>query len=388
MSNKARLSPNVLLAIASLSGEALAQPSATVSGTEATPENIKAQQVYPAGSLSTFSGPEDKFTGQVEVRMAFPAEHTPYSGAYVTFQPGARTAWHSHPAGQHMVVIEGTAMTATRDGRVIEFQEGEAVWCPEGVDHWHGAKPHQKMTHFVVTNNKDGNNAQWESKVTDAQYDAAVNAIQSTQASFNLLSSTDQNLAVIVALASGGAIVDLTLALEQALDAGLPVNTLKEAFIHVYPYAGFPKSLNALTTLMTLVEERKQAGKKDIAGEEASALPEADKAQKLGAEVQTELVGHPVAGPLFDFAPITNTFLQKHLFGDVFARGLLSLKERELLTLALLANLPGTEPQLKSHVAIARNTGVTEAEMSELVELLRQRVGLKASQRLTVASND
>ncbi|MGB1092814.1 MAG: carboxymuconolactone decarboxylase family protein, partial [Oceanobacter sp.] len=149
-----------------------------------------------------------------------------------------------------------------------------------------------------------------------------------------------------------------------------------------------PKSLNALATLMMLVEERKQAGKKDVLGEEASALPAADKALELGTEVQTELVGRPVAGPLFDFAPIANIFLQKHLFGDVFARGLFSLKERELLTLALLANLPGAEPQLKSHVAIALNTGVTEAEMSELAELLRQRVGLKASQRLTAASHD
>lgn len=379
MSSETKLSSAVLLAVAGLSAAAQAESSGVVSSQ---------QQVYPVGSLPTFTGPDNLFTGRVDVEMAFPGDQTPYSGAYVTFQPGARTAWHDHPGGQHMVVTEGRAITATRDGQVIEFQEGEAVWCPEEVEHWHGATPHQKMTHFVVTNSKNGENVNWKDKVTDAQYEAVVDAIQSKQASFKLLSTQDQQLAVVVALASGSDMADLKLALEQALDAGLPVNTLKEAFVHVYPYAGFPKSLNALATLMMLVDERKQADKKDVLGEEASALPAADKALELGTEVQTELVGRPVAGPLFDFAPIANTFLQKHLFGDVFARGLFSLKERELLTLALLANLPGAEPQLKSHVAIALNMGVTEGEISELAELLRQRVGLKASQRLTAASHD
>ncbi|GAA5646163.1 cupin domain-containing protein [Vibrio proteolyticus] len=77
-----------------------------------------------------------------------------YSAAYVTFQPGARSAWHSHPAGQHIIVTSGVALTGTRDGNVIRFSEGESVWCPPGVEHWHGATPEAAMTHLVVTPQK------------------------------------------------------------------------------------------------------------------------------------------------------------------------------------------------------------------------------------------
>ena len=81
------------------------------------------QTLYPAGSQQSFKGPEAYFTGEVQVDLLFPGNDIAhYSGAYVTFQPGARTAWHLHPAGQHMVVTSGVALTGTRDGKVIEFE--------------------------------------------------------------------------------------------------------------------------------------------------------------------------------------------------------------------------------------------------------------------------
>ncbi|MGU3847518.1 cupin domain-containing protein, partial [Vibrio diabolicus] len=79
---------------------------------------------------------------KVNVEMLFPEnEVANYSAAYVTFDAGARTAWHTHPAGQHMIVTSGTALTGTRDGHVIRFAAGDSVWCPPGIDHWHGATP-------------------------------------------------------------------------------------------------------------------------------------------------------------------------------------------------------------------------------------------------------
>jgi quercetin dioxygenase-like cupin family protein len=109
----------------------------------AGPENSgDSQTVYQAGSQKSFKGPQDLFTGEVQVDMLFPANETAhYSGAYVTFQPGARTAWHLHPAGQHMVVTSGTGLTGTRDGKIVEIKTGDAVWCPPDIDHWHGATP-------------------------------------------------------------------------------------------------------------------------------------------------------------------------------------------------------------------------------------------------------
>lgn len=129
------------------------------------------QTLYPAGSQQSFKGPAEYFTGEVEVDMLFPGNETAhYSGAYVTFAPGARTAWHMHPAGQHMIVTDGTALTGTRDGKIIVFKQGEAVWCPPDIDHWHGATPEAPMTHLVITGSLDGENVVWKEKVSDAEY--------------------------------------------------------------------------------------------------------------------------------------------------------------------------------------------------------------------------
>ncbi len=129
------------------------------------------QKVYRAGTQGSFKGPEKLFTGDVQVDMLFPSNETAhYSGAYVTFQPGARTAWHYHPAGQHMIVTSGVALTGTRDGHIVRFTEGESVWCPPDIDHWHGATPDAPMTHLVITASKDGENVIWKEKVTDEEY--------------------------------------------------------------------------------------------------------------------------------------------------------------------------------------------------------------------------
>lgn len=133
----------------------------------------QSQVFFPDGSQQSFKGPAEYFTGDVQVEMLFPANETAhYSGAYVTFAPGARTAWHLHPAGQHMVVTSGVGLTGTWDGPVVETKEGDTVWCPPGVKHWHGASPGSTMTHLVVTGELDGENVVWKEKVTDEQYSA------------------------------------------------------------------------------------------------------------------------------------------------------------------------------------------------------------------------
>lgn len=129
------------------------------------------QTLYRTASQKSFKGPEEWFTGDVQVRMLFPANETVhFSGASVTFQPGARTAWHLHPAGQHIVVTAGVGLTGTRDGRIVTIKTGDAVWCPPDIDHWHGATPDSAMTHLVITGDLDGKNVVWKEKVTDEQY--------------------------------------------------------------------------------------------------------------------------------------------------------------------------------------------------------------------------
>lgn len=133
--------------------------------------DAETQQLYSDGSQQSFSGPEKYFTGDVRVDIIFPGNETAhYSGAYVTFQPGARTAWHSHPAGQHMIITSGTALTGTRDGTIIEAHENDVVWCPPNIDHWHGATPDMAMTHLVITGSLNEENVIWKEKVSDAVY--------------------------------------------------------------------------------------------------------------------------------------------------------------------------------------------------------------------------
>ena len=140
------------------------------SNTSAETVKKATQKHFAQAQQKSFTGPEKYFTGEVKVQMLFPANDTAhYSGAYVTFEPGARTAWHSHPAGQHMLITSGTALTGTRDGQIIEVSEGDSVWCPPNVDHWHGAAGKKPMTHLVITGVKGGENVVWKDKVTDAQ---------------------------------------------------------------------------------------------------------------------------------------------------------------------------------------------------------------------------
>lgn len=360
-----------------------AAPLAIVEDAKGAP--VSAQTFYPAGSQQPFLGPENLFTGDVRVEPLFPGNDTAhYSGAYVTFAPGARTAWHMHPAGQHMVVTNGTALTATRDGKVFEFHEGEAVWCPHDVDHWHGATPDASMTHLVITGSKDGENVVWKEKVSDKEYHAAV--AHKAKPQLKVLSQKQQLIIPIAAFTAKGDLVSLETALQNGLDAGLTVNELKEIEIHLYAYVGFPRALNGLGTLMGVLNERKTKGIKDAIGEEPKALPSDKTSLDYGKEVQTELAGHPVAGPLFDFAPSINSFLQAHLFGDLFGRGILDYQTREIVTVSALSSLDGVDSQLMSHIGIASNVGLTTEQLTDLATVLEvnvgRREGLRAEQAI------
>jgi len=338
---------------------------------------------YPAGSQPSFSGPAEVFTGDVKVQVLFPeTETSAFSGAYVTFQPGARTAWHTHPAGQHMVVTDGTALTGTRDGRIVEFSEGETVWCPSDIDHWHGATPEAPMTHLVITGSLDGRNVIWKEKVSDEQYYGGKPPAERRVVDVDALSLQARRIAPVAAFTASGRQDALKDALRNGLEAGLTVNELKEVQIHLYAYAGFPRALNALAAFMALIEERKAQGIEDEVGPEATPLPADKSGLALGKEVQTRLSGKPVAGPLFDFAPAINTLLQSHLFGDLFGRGILSEQSREIATLSALASLDGVESQLQAHVRIATNLGLTRLQLFALARVLGDTVGQQEGRRV------
>ena len=194
------------------------------------------------------------------------------------------------------------------------------------------------------------------------------------------LSAKEQGIVPIAAFTASGDLERLKPALAEGLAAGLTVNEIREVLVQMYAYSGFPRCLNGLGTFAALLEERKQQGIKDVAGRDATPIPPGTDVRAKGKENQTKVSGREVKGGVFDFAPVINEYLQSHLFGDIFLRDVLTFEEREIATVAALAGM-GVEPQLRSHLNAALNVGVTEAQLRQLVSVLREKVGAEAAER-------
>ncbi|QBY55555.1 (R)-mandelonitrile lyase [Cupriavidus oxalaticus] len=138
-----------------------------------TQANAVSQQIARAGSQASTVGPADYFTGRARIDPVWPADkNINASGSLVTFEPAARSAWHTHPAGQRLVMVSGVGLTQEWGKPVQEIRPGDVVWCPPGVKHWHGAAAATAMTHLAVTGTVDGKNVTWMEKVSDEQYHA------------------------------------------------------------------------------------------------------------------------------------------------------------------------------------------------------------------------
>src|SRR5689334_17982050 len=134
-------------------------------------DDTGAVRIARVGSLPSGRGPADNFTGAVRVDRLFSATApSRTSGGLVTFEPGARTAWHTHPLGQVLVVTAGMGWVQREGGPVEEIRPGDVVWIAPGVRHWHGATATTGMSHIAITEHLDGNVAEWMEKVSDEQY--------------------------------------------------------------------------------------------------------------------------------------------------------------------------------------------------------------------------
>ncbi len=128
-------------------------------------------EIIKNGSQSSVKGPEDWFTGSVRIDPLFSKrDSTKAAGALVTFEPGARTAWHTHPAGQTLIVQSGLGWVQREGGPKEEIGPGDVVWFEPNEKHWHGASSNKGMSHIAVQEEVDGKVVTWLEKVTDAQY--------------------------------------------------------------------------------------------------------------------------------------------------------------------------------------------------------------------------
>ncbi|WP_457585760.1 (R)-mandelonitrile lyase [Ensifer canadensis] len=130
-----------------------------------------------SGSAPSARGPADYFSGTVRIDAPFngsaPAR---VGGATVTFEPGARTAWHTHPLGQTLIVLSGLGRAQREGGPVEEIRSGDIVWFEPGEKHWHGASPASAMTHIAIAEALDGKVVDWLEKVSDTDYGAEIKA--------------------------------------------------------------------------------------------------------------------------------------------------------------------------------------------------------------------
>jgi quercetin dioxygenase-like cupin family protein len=128
-------------------------------------------EIKRSGSQPSDNGPADYFTGTVRIDPLFEApEPARVRGASVTFEPGARTAWHTHPLGQTLIVTSGCGLVQCWGGPIEEIRLGDVIWFPPGEKHWHGATPTTAMTHIAIQEALNGKPVDWMEKVSDEQY--------------------------------------------------------------------------------------------------------------------------------------------------------------------------------------------------------------------------
>jgi alkylhydroperoxidase/carboxymuconolactone decarboxylase family protein YurZ len=192
------------------------------------------------------------------------------------------------------------------------------------------------------------------------------------------LDKKQRSIISIAALTGKGDLENLQTYLNAGLDSGLTINEIKEVLMHVYAYAGFPRSLRGLQTFMLVVEDRKTKGIKDVLGGEASPIHDERSKYERGKAILEELSGVAETGPKTGYAafsPTIEIFLKEHLFADLFERDVLSYQERELVTISVLSGISGVEPMLRSHLNLCLNVGLSSSQLQEYITVIKETVG-------------
>jgi 4-carboxymuconolactone decarboxylase len=383
-------------------------PIAALSLLAAASVSAQSLVVSRAGSRPVRPAPPQNFTGAVQVEMLFEAVDPSHaSGGTVTFEPGARTAWHTHPRGQILVITAGVGRVQRWGDPMEEVRAGDVVRIPAGQKHWHGASPHAAMTHLAISEHRDGSTVQWMEQVSDEQYNAATRAEQGTSPQARAattrpsgevqprvapgmaaltddvlfgdvwrrpqLSPRDRSLVTITVLIATGKAAVLSGHLGRALDNGVLPTEASGVLAHLAVYAGWPSAVAALEAYDQVYATRKV---------ETAALAVADSrlaasaAEAARAKGLTESVG--AVAP--KFAQLTNDVV----FGDLWRRSDLSLRDRSLVTIVALAAM-GDDEQLEFYVDRGRESGLTQDQIAEALTHLGFYAGWSKATRAITA---
>jgi 4-carboxymuconolactone decarboxylase len=246
-------------------------------------------RITRSGSQPSRQGSAENFTGSVRVDPLFQANAPARaSGSLVTFEPGARTAWHTHPLGQILIVTAGTGRVQRWGDPVDEIRQGDVVWIPPGQKHWHGAAPNRAMAHIAIAEQLDGKTVEWMEKVSDAQYSAPLRAqgaspdagAQSRPSQRAIgdfapklaeltdnvlygdvwerpeLSKRDRSLVTVAALIALNRPDQLRSHLVRARENGVTREELIETITHLAFYCGWPNAVNAIKVAKEVFEKK------------------------------------------------------------------------------------------------------------------------------------
>ena len=345
-------------------------------------------KVTRSGTQASQRGNAEWFTGTVRIDPMFQANDAARASVgQVTFEPCARTAWHTHPLGQVLIVTSGVGRVQQWGGPVEELHAGDVVWTPPGVKHWHGAAPATAMTHIAVTEQLNGKNVEWLEKVTDEQYGAAVSsptkphgheqgddlaAVAPALAGLGervlfgdlwkrpQLSSRDRSLVTVAALIARQQTIELPRYLELALDSGVKPSELSEVITHLAFYAGWGNAVAAAAASREVFSRRGVApAQLPATAAELLPLDEASEAKRAG-RVEQEFGA---------VAPGVVQYTTEVLFRNLWLRPGLAPRDRSLITVSALV-ATGQVAQITYHLNRAMDHGLTKTEASEALTQL------------------
>jgi len=353
-------------------------------------------------------GPEANFTGDVRVERLYDAVSPSHSsGGFVTFASGARTAWHSHPGGQILIVTGGTGRVQLWGHPIEEIRDGDVVQIPADVKHWHGASPHASMTHLGITEHRNGTAVQWMENVSDEQYNGAVSSAPapssnreqtSARPSGELqqriapglatltddvlygdvwrrpeLSARDRSLVTISVLIATGKTAQLAGHLGRALTNGVKPSEASGLLAHLAIYCGWPSAVSALEVYEQVYSARKV---------DTSSLGAASPRLPALASARAGATRDELGTVAPKFVQLTNDMV----FDDLWRRTDLSVRDRSLVTIAALAAM-GDNDQLDVYLRRGLESGLTRAQIAEALTHLGFYAGWpKATKALTAVT--
>jgi 4-carboxymuconolactone decarboxylase len=386
---------------------------ASGAGARATGSSDASQQITitRSGSQPSRQAPAQYFTGSVRIDPLFETKDpSNTSGSYVTFEPGARSAWHTHPLGQTLIVTAGTGWIQQEGGEKQEIKPGDVIWIPPGVKHWHGATATNGMTHLAIQGKVDGKNVDWMEKVTEEQYNMTPSTKTNAQSDAlaaataqakqpNIegrrlspddvrrvapalekytqdrlygevwkrpdLTPRDRSIVTIAALIARNLTLAMPYYFNQALDNGVKPREISEVITHLAFYSGWGNAFAAVGAAKDVFAQR-GIGPDQLPPASGPLLPldevaEAQRAARVGEQFGT-------------VAPGIVQYTTDVLFRDLWLRPGLAPRDRSLVTVsALIAS--GQVAQIPYHLNRAMDNGLTQAEAAEVITHLAFYVG-------------